>query len=565
MRIQTWPAILLLSLACTHVASAAPDPFVECRNAASPPKCLVARAAADSEAADYMLAAVIFTGSVELVETYAKELAAAAKGKFRSGDAFLKSLGVTPPERRGAEQHATLSDKVALAAVALAAAAQGSDEPFSNPTVMRMLKDARNSPAIAQVAVRLWKAADTSGEWGGDQKLTRPRGMPSILNAIVAMPPEDSAVLVDLANDLSWVGYTEEGLKLLRIAMGRTNLSANMRMSIASLLARRYRLADEAQRMFDTAGASTGFDRNAVQVGIAEARLHHAYDAASAKLVVESCLAGLNQASYQSYESQGLKALEVSGAKEELLHLGDVYLEHARESEGDAESRGDWYALASEAYRGARQMAKAVAAAREGLPFVEPAIIERISHGSKKPKPIIDRRAAAVQAVYGDAPVIALYRAGARDEALATGFLTGYDRYIFAKSAGEVPDPVWVFEDESTFLDGIVLRMMIESGDSAGAARSYRYRRCHDIFGPNRIEEANRQLGLLAALSGRRRTMSEHFANAANAIDSLRNGTSAKTKAWAVFELAADWQRGLNVADRVTATDTNIETSCDAG
>lgn len=565
MRRQTWPAALFLSLAWSHAAVAAPEPFIECRNAASPPKCLVARAAADSAAADNLLAAVILTGSVELVETYAKELAAAVKGNSRTGDAFLKALGVSQPERPGAEQNATLSDKVALAAVALAAAAQDSDKPFSNPVVLRLLKDARNSPSVARAAATLWTAVDTSGEWGGDQKLTRPRGVPAILNVIVAMPPEDSAVLVDLANDLSWVGYTEEGLKLLRIAMGRTNLSADTRMAIASLLARRYRLADEAQRMFDTAGASTGYDRKAVQAGIAEARLHHAYDAASAKLVVESCLDGLNQAAYQSYESQGLRALEAAGAKEELVYLGDTYLHHARQSDGDAQSRGDWYALASEAYRGAGQMEKAIASARDGLAFVEPAIIERISHGSKEPKLIIDRRAAAVQAVYGDAPVIALYRAGARDEALATGFLTGYDRYIFARSAGEVPNPVWVFEDESTFLDGIVLRMMIEAGDSEGAERSYRYRRCHDIFGPNRIEEANRELGLLAALSGRRRTMNAHFADAAHAIDSMRSGVSARTNAWAAFLLAADWQRGLTVADRVTATDTTIETHCKAG
>lgn len=402
-----------------------------------------------------------------------------------------------------------------------------------------------------------------NGEWSGDQKLTRPRGLPTILKAVIATPPDDGAILVDLANDIGWAGYDEEGLVLLRIAMGRLDLSADTRMLIASLLARRYRLADEAKRMFDTASASTGYDHRGVLVEIAEAKLYHGYDAASAKLLVEACLERLNQEAFHSYLTQDeIRALEVAGAKQELMQLGDAYLAQAGQPADDAEGRGNWYALASETYRGAGEIEKAVSAAREGLAFVEPAIVARITFGEEKPKPITDKRAAAVQAGYGDAPVIALYRAGARDEALATGFLTGYDRYFHADIAGEARDPVWILEDKSSFYDGILMHFLISAADGASGERAYCYRRAHDIFGKNFVDDANRELGLLAALSGHRRTMESHFAASAHAIDTGRNGATVATRAWAAFQLAADWRRGRSIVNRVSPADTTTDPVC---
>lgn len=115
-----------------------------------------------------------------------------------------------------------------------------------------------------------------------------------------------------------------------------------------------------------------------------------------------------------------------AGAAEDLKTFGADLATRARR----ASAAGDktvLYGAASEAFRLAQEKPAAIAVAREGLRFI-PAAKNTTATG---------RIEVALQGEFaGDddavAPAIALYRAGARDEAVASGYLTGYARYRHA-------------------------------------------------------------------------------------------------------------------------------------
>jgi hypothetical protein len=92
-------------------------------------------------------------------------------------------------------------------------------------------------------------------DWASE--LTRPPGLPRIWAAIVSAPPDDSKLLVDLATSAESHSHaSSEGLALIRLFSQRTNATPNAKAQAASVLARRYSMLTEAQRLLDKGGAT---------------------------------------------------------------------------------------------------------------------------------------------------------------------------------------------------------------------------------------------------------------------------------------------------------------------
>jgi len=521
---------------------------------------MVGLAARDEDSDTHLLENVIMAGATGVIERLADRLVQGVKAQA-GPNRFAEAIGIQLPDDPAKTEALSVDRKAALAAVALAAAAHGYDDPFNEPLAKKLIAAAGGDPSIAVLAVILWSDADTYSDWDGDNPNTRPRGLKAVWRAVIEQPPSGTEVLASVANSASADGYTAEGLALLRLAQARTDLRADTRANLASQFARWHRLPDEAQRSMDGGGnKADGYDIDGINVSIARARLYRGYDAKAAAIVVADSLKGLTQEAFYSYLGQeNLLALEAAKATRELLSLAEAYLVRARRPNDDAKDKGEWFALASESFRSAGDKAKAVAAAREGVPLVAAAVTSR-----NMGQAITDKRQAAVSANgFGTAPVVALYRAGARDEAVATGFLIGYDRYMNADVAGEERDPRWILEDKSTFYADILERDLIASDDVKGAQIYYDGLRCSAIFGANEQEDLHSVLGTVAALMGRRNSIAAHFALVAASLDREGEGHSADSRAYFALNRAADWRRALIIAERkAAAPDVPINAPC---
>lgn len=180
---------------------------------------------------------------------------------------------------------------------------------------------------------------------------------------------------------------------------------------------------------------------------------------------------------------------------------------------------------------------------------------------------------------FGAEPVVALYRLGAREEALRFGFLSGLKRYENAEAAGETPDPRWVVDDHASASVDQMVSLLIEKPNAAIAGKFYEALRCERsmVFEPFESPSLEMDLGLLAALSGRRGSMTRHFTAAAASIDALSGDVRALNAIVRAFadrpsldgrtdkakdilgrrarDLADTWRRGLTIAERVKASD----------
>lgn len=517
--------------------------FAACARAADPTACLVTRAASASGIApEELTEAVVTTGAVEIITHNAPMLVAGAKSEMSSADDFLGALGL---HADASEQTDSSSDRVILAAVSLAAAAQRNDNPFNDPVVRSLSASAGDNDTIPEVALNLWYNVDVYSEWSS--RLTRPRGLRSIWDAIVARPPTDNRVLLELA---TWAAFSEtfsdDGLALLRVLMTRHDATADAKAEAASLLARRYFLADQAQALLRAGGQSApNYDVHGIEVEIAEARLRHGYDEAAAQLIVADRLHDLRGLAYQSYLNPSpLDALEQARAQIELRRLGESYLQRARRRSGGAEDTGEWYALASDCFRRAGDDPAAVSAAREGMPYVAPAVTAR---GGDSPDP---RRAVIEANGFGAEPALALYKAGARTEAIGSGYVSGFDRYQADSRSGAPIDFEAIIADRSWFYAVIIGREMISGAQPALSEKFYRaLSGARSQFADVPPGEYQRQLGLMAALTGRRAEMQSDFAEAAALLDRDRNSDVNAASAFALA-LAADWRRGEVIISR---------------
>lgn len=538
--------LVLASLSCSP--SAPRSGFAACTREADPSSCLVAHAASTPGiTADELLEAVIATGSVEIETRYSTTLVAGAKSEMTSVDSFLGALGV---QLDSANPTISRSDRAVLAAVALAAAAQRKDNPFDDPLVRSLSASAGNDSSIPEIALNLWYNIDVYSEWSS--RLTVPRGLRRIWETVVARPPSDNRTLLELA---TWAAFSQtfsdEGLALLRVLISRRDASADAKAEAASLLARRYSLADDAQALLRSGGdAARNYDLHGIAVEIAEARLRHGYDRAAAQLIVADRLRSLSGPAFHSYLNPSpLDALERAQARGELHRLGESYLRQARRQSNGAEDTGEWFALASDCFRRAGDNQAALLAAREGMPFVAPAVTAR---GGNPRDP---RRAVVEANGFGAAPALALYKAGAQTEAVHSGYVSGFDRYQADSRSGGAVDIHAVIADRSWFYTVIIGRGMISDVRTERSERFYQaLRNARPQFADVPAGEYQRELGLMAALTGRRAEMRADFAEAAALLDRNSSAEETAANASSALALAADWRRGEVISARMEGT-----------
>ena len=113
-------------------------------------------------------------------------------------------------------------------------------------------------------------------------------------------------------------------------------------------------------------------------------------------------------------------ALELSGARNELRELGAVYVREA-DATDYRPFKSEYYAAASDYYLRAGDRERALELARRALPYM-PDNIRAHGYFTRPERNDAATRAIAMRGVGTDA-VIALYRAGAIDEALKTEYL----------------------------------------------------------------------------------------------------------------------------------------------
>jgi hypothetical protein len=452
--------------------------------------------------------------------------------------------------RPGAAAHA---DPRLLAAIALSAAAQRHEDPFADSLVQDLTAAARGSHAIAVIAALLWMEADTYREWAPG--VTRPPGLPRIWQTILALPPENPHVLLELGGSGAFTGHAADaGLLLLRIFVQRLGTTADDKAQAASVLARRYDLHEDAQRLLDSGGAAAKHhDIAFIRAEIAEAALRHGHDEQAARMVLAHALSNLDKGAFYSYmETEVRVALQAGGARQELVQLGDVYMQQAAQAGLSAENRGDWIAAASDCYRRAGQREQAQAAARRGLPGVEAALAKRVCE--------VDRTAcdagkgphdlASSANGFGTEPVVALYRAGAVREALDSGFLTGFERFRNASDAGEVRDVQWVVDDhDPTKLDILVHQLAREdNGPMAGALYSSLKQAARAPQRMGYYRES--RLAVMAALAGRVEDTRRELVHTAAALDTDAEARDPAVQRWEARGVAADWREALLILSR---------------
>jgi hypothetical protein len=136
----------------------------------------------------------------------------------------------------------------------------------------------------------------------------------------------------------------------------------------------------------------------------------------------------------------------------------------------------------------------------------------------------------------GTAPVIALYRTGAIEEALKTGYLTGYSRFRHARRAGEKPDPQWVLDDKVPESITFMVDDVARSGDRDLQQRAYEglVISCgKPLAGCAR--ETLRQIAEVAAGMGDEPSMKAALAAAARQLD------AGPDEAFPALYIAASW------------------------
>lgn len=549
----------IIALWCALASAAERLHYSHCARAADPPTCLI-RTATEYGAvdADNLLEAVIMSGSVDLVEPNMKALLEGAKSKVGSSGLFLRSLGVDLEADPAEAEVKLASDGKLLAAIALAAAAHWRDDPFEDQIVQSALAGGATRSQVAQLAVTLWNEVDTYYEWAAE--VTRPRGLSRIWAAIVADPPEDPKSLASLATSAAFGGRAQgEGLALLRILEARPDATASTKADAASALARFYSLADEAQRLLDSGGATApDYDVEGIRVDIAEARLRGGYDERAAKSVVAHAMSALENGAFHSYlRAEPRVALEAAAARAELRSLGDAYRRRGSEGDDTAEDRGQWFAVASDCYRRAGEHDLALAAARQGLPFVGPAVAARnppLSRTSSRGAGTGSRQQAVQANGFGSEAVLALYRAGSTAEALHFGYLTGFDRYRNATLAGEEPNAQWVVDDHSWFYVAIVAREII-GRESSSDLPSALNQLTHALSTTKRftsVDEFEAVMAVLAARSGDSAAMTLHLTRAAASEDKDSTADDRRTNAFFALHVAAEWRRAQTILARST-------------
>jgi hypothetical protein len=541
-----WHALTAVDQPWTSIQTA----FAECGRADDPPVCLIERSAAFSEDEDFLFG-VIRSGGTSLIQANRKRLVSAVQN--------YRTPVPLPTGTLARAQLRTTPAPVIIAGIALASAAQREDDPFAEPQTKAYI-DAVGHVPPALTAVTLW---DEFHLYQWNRELIRPRGLKAIWHALAGSPSDDPALLNEMAlRARQWSGK-EDVAALARATMER--VGAEPREAMESPFAPPQALVDEWRRTKSKAVADQ---------------------------IAGTCLTMLEtNPSYATICAAQVEALRGGGARDALTAIADKLLSQARVEES-FNDKPYWYSEAAEVYEAAGNRSAAIEAAREGLPHIEPSIRSHWYGRTPPPmsKPDQKRHAAALAGqsgfAFGAEPVVALYRLGARDEALRFGFLSGFKRYENAEAAGETPDPQWVVDDHASASVDQMVDLLIAKPNATVAGKFYEALRCErsKIFEPFESPSLEVDLGLLAALAGRRASMTRHFTAAAADIDALSGDAQAlkaivhefadrpsldgrTDKAKDILgrrarNLADAWRRGLTIAERVKATDDAMAPAC---
>ena len=532
------PLIAAVALLASSPSVAATGKLSDCIQTPNPPTCIVDHVIKNGDQEpDDVLTAVVTTGSVELVIPNSAILADGSRSKVRGSSRFLEAMGVNLPPDQSEVSLRSAQDDLLVAAIALAAAAQNVDDPFADPTVKHLMSVAKNDAAIAQMTAMIWYEIPLANDpWSSDATI-RPRGMNKVWDAIIASPPSDVHILIELGNDAWWSGFQKKAEALLNMAKSRPISNADDKAGLASKFARLLAEPDVAESLLESGGdKANSYDIDGIRLEIAAARLARASDQRSIDLISSSLKRATKSSSIYVNE-QFLDALKKANALPALKSVGDAFVAEARVQD-DPEERGNWFGLASGAYRRAGATLEAVTAAREGLESVPAAVLRRNGTRNGTPTP----REAAVNANgFGTNPVRALYLAGEREEAVKFGYLTGYDRYKFAREANESPNPMWLIEDKSEFYLQDAMLDLVYKPDRSLARRMYEALSEHPVPDTYSTEPDESLLGTYAALAGERDEMLDHFRRAVTALH--ENGYFA-------LDTAAIWRKGEVILQR---------------
>jgi len=244
---------------------------------------------------------------------------------------------------------------------------------------------------------------------------------------------------------------------------------------------------------------------------IAESRLRRGvYNVEGAKRVAHRLL-GDSVFGHQ----YSLESLRRGGATKELQEIGNVWLERARATHGDAFEAVTLYAAASDAFRLAGDKEAAVMAARTGMPLIPMALDDRADIPSIAER----KRLAGEDNGMRVAPALALFQAGKEQEALTSGYVSGLDLLQYWERPLADFDPHWITDGSPKWFD-VVLSEVLDRDDPAFAARLY------DAIAEASFDIEPVQFAVLAAAAGKADRIEAHINGIlAQAADRSRHPT----------------------------------------
>lgn len=550
MQIRPWMLVGLLAW-CTATPAAtrarAVSTYSDCVQAADPPGCLARRAMESGLRPRETLEAVLRHGLVDLVPDKSADL---VRG-MDSVEPQLLYAGMTSAMRQDGR-------KSMLAAITLVAAARHQADPFANPIYLELAQAANDDPRIPVLAMAVWVKYVGMNGWPADFWVTH-AGLPAIWERAVTRRQQDAALLADIAGDLGFLDELKPQARdfLVWYAQRPEDLTTDQRVTMAIRLARYFDRPDIAASLLEGLGDSKEWDMYSVRTDIAVARLTQGYNAASARQIVNSILGlpNIDIPHLHDFEPGKRDALERSGARDELRELGAAYV-RAADATDYRPFKCSYYAAASDYYLRAGERERALEIARRALPYM-PELMRALGYFTR---PVSNDPAAKATAMrgLGTDPVIALYRAGAIDEALKTRSLTGKDRYFNAQRAGEKKDPLWMLENPWPEYFDLMSTEAARSNDHEFQQRAYDglVRSCG-----KRLAECSaqtlRNIALVAAGMGDGPRMKEALATRVRQVDA---GTDSSD--WAL-NIAGPWAHCEEVlhASPVTVTAATKQTA----
>jgi hypothetical protein len=475
MRILSW--MVSVWLAWCAVPALAAEGYANCVKATDPSGCIARRAMASPGLRAWStLEAALRHGLVDLVPAKADMLFRALY--FKVGDPETKVDSAYAPilnaEPYGAMR--TSARPPMLAAMALAAAARHETNPFANAIYRELAHQAQDDPRIPVLAMALWLEFDGRYAAPPDRRASY-AGLPAIWGRAVARRAEDAELLANIAGTESFVeNFRPQAKAFFAWYAQRKDLTPDQRVTTASRLARLLDMPEQAASLLEGLAVDVpGWELPGARSAIALARLAKRYDAESARQLMYIFFTRFDIAeiTLEELESSGMGgALEHSGARKELLELAAEYVRQAERGGGHRES-AQLYAGASDLYLRAGDLKRAREIARRGLALMPASVAYAASGFTGRHVKMAPREMALAAHDWGTAPVIALYRTGAIEEALDTGYLTGYSRFRHARRAGERPDPQWVLDDKDAISIAFMADDVARGGDRDIQQRAY--------------------------------------------------------------------------------------------